>query len=65
MLLGDDDGAKQLPPDVAFAAVAPVLVEFLTENGVNPAAADPAAAMAPEDLTVLAADLTVLVNCWE
>ncbi|MCG6883946.1 MAG: trypsin-like peptidase domain-containing protein [Silicimonas sp.] len=64
MLLDRENGAKQLPEDVTFAADAPVLVEFLTENGVNPAAADAGADIAPEDLTLLAADLTVVVNCW-
>ena len=64
MLLDQPSGARQLPPDVAFAADAPVLAEFLSANGVTPAAADPGEAMAPEDLTLLAADLTVLVSCW-
>ncbi len=59
-----DDGNRQLPGDVAFAADAPVLVDFLTANGVTPAAADIGEAIPPEDLTLLAADLTVLVNCW-
>ena len=59
-----DDGNRQLPGDVAFAADAPVLVDFLTANGVTPAATDIGEAIPPEDLTLLAADLTVLVNCW-
>lgn len=64
MLLDSVEGARQLPDDVAFAADAPVIVEFLSANGVTPAAADPGEQMAPEDLTLLAADLTVLVSCW-
>lgn len=64
MLLDPTEGARQLPSDVAFAAHAPVLVEFLSANGVTPAAADPGEMMEPEDLTMLAADLTVLVSCW-
>ncbi len=64
LLDGSEDGNRQLPGDVAFAADAPVLVDFLTANGVTPAATDIGAAIAPEDLTLLAADLTVLVNCW-
>ena len=60
---GQDDG-RQLPEDVAFAADAPVLVEFLSANGVTPAATDIGTTIPPEDLTVLAADLTVLVSCW-
>ncbi|NNE81115.1 MAG: peptidoglycan-binding protein [Silicimonas sp.] len=64
MLLDRGASARKLPDDVAFAADAPVLAEFLSANGVNPAAADPGEEMAPEDLTLLAADLTVLVSCW-
>ncbi len=64
LLAEGDTGTRQLPGDVAFAADAPVLVEFLTANGVTPAAADIGANIPPEDLTLLAADLTVLVSCW-
>lgn len=64
MLLSQDAGARRLPDSVAFAADAPVLAEFLSANGVNAAASDTNALMAPEDLTLLAADVTVLVSCW-
>ena len=64
MLLDSAEGARTLPGDVAFAVDAPILAQFLSENGVNPAASDASEAMAPEDLTLLAADLTVLVSCW-
>ena len=64
MLLDTSEGARKLPGDVAFAADAPVLAEFLSEHGVSAAASDAIEAMAPEDLTLLAADLTVLVSCW-
>ncbi|NNE88089.1 MAG: peptidoglycan-binding protein [Silicimonas sp.] len=64
MLLDANDSARTLPGDVAFAVDAPVLAEFLSENGVSPAASDSAEELAPEDLTLLAADLTVLVSCW-
>lgn len=59
-----DDGTRQLPGDVAFAADAPALVDFLFENGVTPATQDIGTPIPPEDLTVLAGDLTVLVSCW-
>ena len=64
MLLEPASNGRQLPGDVAFAADAPVLAAFLSENGVNLAAVDPGEDMAPEDLTLLAADMTVLVSCW-
>ena len=64
MLLDTATSGRTLPGDVAFAADAPILAEFLSENGVSAAASDTSEAMAPEDLTLLAADLTVLVSCW-
>ena len=64
MLLDRENGGRQLPGDVAFAADAPVLQEFLAAHGVTPAASASGEALAPEDLTLLAADMTVLVSCW-
>lgn len=64
MLLDSEEGDRKLPDDVAFAANAPTLIEFLSANGVTPAAADPGGTMPPEDLTLYAANLTVLVSCW-
>ena len=65
MLLPRDEGTRKLPGSVAFAADAPVLAEFLSANGFPASASDSREAMAPEDLTLLAADLTVLVSCWK
>lgn len=59
-----EDGARVLPADVSLATDATIIADFLTAAGLTPAAADPGAALAPQDLTVLAADMTVLVNCW-
>lgn len=65
MLLAETEGGnRQLPGDVAFAADAPVLADFLSANGVTPAAGDLDTNIPPEDLTILAADMTVLVSCW-
>ncbi|WP_245848316.1 trypsin-like peptidase domain-containing protein [Actibacterium ureilyticum] len=64
VLLAPDTGAQQLPGDVSFAAKVPAIADFLSAHGVTPAAAESAAALAPEDLTGLAADMTVLVSCW-
>lgn len=64
LLAENDDGNRQLPGNVAFAADAPVLVEFLTANGVTPSATDIGETIPPEDLTLLATDMTVLVSCW-
>mgnify|MGYP001812508632 CR=1 FL=1 len=64
MLLPKKESARQLPGDVAFAADAPVLAEFLSANGISAKAADAGDPIAPEDLTLLAGDMTVLVSCW-
>lgn len=64
ILLARSSGARQLPGDVAFALDAPILAEFLQTNGITARAADSDGVLPPEDLTTLAADLTVLVSCW-
>lgn len=64
MVLPAEEGARQLPEDVAFAADAPVLSAFLIENGVTPAPGVSEDVLPPEDLSLLATDLTVLVSCW-
>ena len=64
MLLGSAGGDRQLPPGVNFAVDAPILAAFLSANGADALTADGGEDMAPEDLTLLAADLTVLVSCW-
>ncbi|MEO0702801.1 MAG: serine protease [Pseudomonadota bacterium] len=59
-------GARSLPSDVHLSADARALAPFLAENGVPAeAAAFGAGPLAPEDLAVLAADATALVQCWE
>lgn len=64
MLLDGKDGARQLPGGVAFALDASVLSEFLAANGAATQSGVAGDEMAPEDLTLLAADMTVLVSCW-
>ncbi|MBO9466140.1 trypsin-like peptidase domain-containing protein [Tropicibacter sp. R15_0] len=60
-----DGGSRRLPEDVSFAAKTGELLSFLQSNGIRPVARGGAGVMAPEDLTALAADTTVLVSCWE
>jgi hypothetical protein len=64
LLPRDGRAARQLPPDVSFATDAGALATFLSQNGVDPAASDAVDPIAPEDLTVIAADMTVRVSCW-
>ncbi len=55
---------RVLPEDVSFAADAAAIIEFLSANGIAAAASDAVGGVAPEDLTVSAADMTVLISCW-
>ena len=64
MLRPREDDGRVLPADVNFATDSAVIAEFLSNAGISAPAADPGDAMAPEDLTLLAEDITVLVNCW-
>ena len=66
MLLPPEDlSGKRLPEDVSFATDAEAIAIFLSNSGYSPAASERSASMSAEDLTRLAADLTVLVSCWE
>lgn len=64
MLLARDNGSRLLPQDVRFAAGAEALTSFLNEHGLAARPQTQSAAYAPEDLAALAADMTVLVQCW-
>ncbi|PIE16128.1 MAG: peptidoglycan-binding protein [Rhodobacterales bacterium] len=65
MLLPKVQGnGKALPGNVNFALSAEALGEILAENGISISVHQSVGAMAPEDLTDLGRDLTVLVQCW-
>ena len=64
LLLDSAEGSRKLPGDVAFAANAGALMAFLDANGVSPLVAEDGLAVEPEDLETIAADITVLVSCW-
>ena len=65
MLLSvDQTGNRRLPDGVNFAAAASAIAEFLARQGISAGKADGAEAMAPEDLILAAAEMTVLVSCW-
>ncbi|MDY6860591.1 MAG: peptidoglycan-binding protein, partial [Pseudomonadota bacterium] len=57
-------GARSLPGDVSFAATVPAIAEFLSANGLQMSASDNTGALDPADLAARAADMTVLVSCW-
>ena len=65
LLPRDETGGRVLPADVSFAANAEAIRSALRAAGVNGTNTDSIGAMAPEDLTNLAAGMTVLVSCWE
>ncbi|MEM9522508.1 MAG: peptidoglycan-binding protein [Pseudomonadota bacterium] len=64
MLLPKNEGGRVLPPDVRFAADAVALKALLAARGITVAKDGRDGVMAAEDLTLLAADVTVLVSCW-
>ncbi|HHS88891.1 MAG TPA: peptidoglycan-binding protein [Rhodobacteraceae bacterium] len=65
MLLPPASGnGKKLPDDVRFSADASAILGFLKSQGLEASVAESTARMAPEDLTALASDMTVLVSCW-
>lgn len=55
---------QQLPEIVRFATRSSALVDLLFANGLSATAPASSDAIAPEELTILAADTTVLVSCW-
>jgi peptidoglycan hydrolase-like protein with peptidoglycan-binding domain len=64
LLPRETGGSRQLPSEVSFATDAGALATFLSQNGVNAAASDAVDPVAPEDLAILAGDMTVRVSCW-
>ena len=64
VLLPRETGARQLPGDVSFAASAAAVTDFLQESGITPRQDQPTGPLAPEDLGLMAADMTVLISCW-
>lgn len=64
MLLPGEHNNRRLPEDVSFTADTLGIIDFLSANGVSAAASDASGTIAPEDLTIMAGDMTVLVSCW-
>ncbi|CUI88065.1 serine protease [Cognatishimia activa] len=55
---------RQLPPDVSFAASGRTIQTILNDEGIATNSSATAGSIAPEDLTTLAGEVTVLVSCW-
>ena len=60
----NEAGSRKLPEEVSFAADADAIGSLLAANGVAVSRQGGGEVMAPEDLTGLASDMTVLVSCW-
>jgi hypothetical protein len=65
LLAAPSDSGQVLPADVGFIAKSATLSAFLAANGVSATATEIQGALTPYDLSALAADITVLVSCWE
>lgn len=65
MLLPERSGSRQLPADVRFAAKAEAIQNVLALAGLQTDPVHSTTTIDPVDLTNLAADVTVLVQCWE
>lgn len=61
---GAAGGGRVLPGDVNFATDAATIAAVLEANGIPVTRADGGNALPAEDLTTLAADITVPVACW-
>ncbi|MAQ81923.1 MAG: peptidoglycan-binding protein [Maritimibacter sp.] len=64
LLPAENPEGKRLPEDVTFTAAGTAVAEFLSNNGVSPAASTEIARLSGEDLAAYAAKVTVLVSCW-
>ncbi len=64
MLMPSEVEGRRLPEGTSFAKNAAALASFLSNNGLTASALVGDTQMAPEDLVVAAADMTVLVGCW-
>jgi len=64
LLPRDDSGARVLPGDVNFAADGALIHRALRGAGLRPASLDRSTVLPAEELALQAADMTVLVSCW-
>ncbi|MEZ5674580.1 MAG: serine protease [Thalassovita sp.] len=65
MLLPRVDGAQKLPEDVSFALDGTEIRKLLASLNITPSEIGQITNMPPEDMTIRAAGMTVLVSCWE
>lgn len=56
---------QSLPPEVSFSVDADQIIASLTDAGLSLQTTDSVAYMTPEVLTLMAAEMAVLVSCWD
>lgn len=56
---------QALPPEVSFSLDADQIIASVTAAGLGVQTTDSLAFMTPEALTMMAADMAVLVSCWD
>lgn len=64
LLPKEQTNGQSLPPEVSFSVDADQIVTSLQGAGLNVQTTESVAYMTPELLTLMAADMTVLVSCW-
>lgn len=64
MLMPAPADGQMLPADVGLVVKGAALADFLAANGITPQPAGTTGALSPYDLSALAANVTVLVSCW-
>jgi hypothetical protein len=65
LLPKEQTNGQSLPPEVSFSVDADQIVGSLTDAGLSVSSTDTLAYMTPEALTLHAAEMTVLVSCWQ
>ena len=65
MMPRDADSDRALPATTSFAVNADTIAAFLRDVGAQPALSEKTARLPQAEMTRLAADVTVLVNCWQ
>lgn len=59
------ENGQSLPPEVSFSLDADQIVASIAGAGLDVVTTESVAYMTPESLTLMAADMAVLVSCWD
>ena len=64
LLPKEQTNGQSLPPEVSFSVDADQIIASISGVGIDVLTTDSVAYMTPEALTLMAADMAVLVSCW-